>query len=121
MKKIEGYTKEICICGVPFTLTLVKRIFKGTRVFYDSYLTDHRTEITILLDNMEKDHPYLGKLSIKRITEMAEEQAYDLFEYINRLTQFDQMLSDFAEEINERISAREKLLASTDSCKQEVK
>lgn len=105
MKKIEGYTKEIEINGEKYTITMIKRLFKKTRVFYDSYLTSEDTGNSILLDNMEQNHPTLGKLSINKIMDMAEEQAYDLCSDLERIDIFTRMFDWQAEEIYERTHA----------------
>ena len=100
MKKIEGYQKDIIINETLYTITMIKRIFKGTRVFYDSYLTNKETENTILLDNMEQNHPCLGMLSVDRIMDMAEEQAYDCIDMLDRIDTFTNMFDDFAESLS---------------------
>ena len=102
MKKIEGYSKEIEINGGKYTITMIKRIFKGTRVFYDSYLTNNDTTNTILLDSMEQNHPCLGELSITKIMEMAEEQAYDAWSDLSRIDMFTRILDWQSEEIYAR-------------------
>ena len=106
MKKIEGYEKSIEIDGISCIIRLIKRTFKGTRVFYDSYLTNTDTCNTIMLDSMEQDHPTLGKLSIKRIMEMAEEQAYDLIDELTRIDTFTDMLDQVAERVYDNINNR---------------
>lgn len=98
MKKIEGYQKSIEIEGVSCTITMIKRTFEGTRVFYDSYLTNDDTQNTILLDNMEQNHPVLGYLSVKRIMEMAEEQAQDCIDELFRIDMFTNMIDIAAEQ-----------------------
>ena len=106
MKKIEGYQKNIEINGISCTITMIKRMFKGTIVFYDSYLTNNDTQNTILLDNMSQNHPTMGKLSIKRIMELAEEQAYDCFDELMRIDTFTGMLDQVADTVYENLHSR---------------
>ena len=99
MIKIEGYQKGLTIKGTYYVITMIKRMFQETRVFYDSYLTNKETENTILLDNMEQNHPTLGMLSVEEIMDMAEEQAYAVIDELNRIDTFTNMLDDYAEKL----------------------